>query len=206
MEFRSAAILASATLLFVFAAGCAPKGSDPPAAASPSPPAPVASPSPAKPFGFEATVRGLNLTLTDPRGVPMARLQAKAGTVGPKKSGGDAPAGDAVGTLRDGTATLYQAGKPVATLTAETITADRAKRTVTGRGNVVVRSLTQKEATSVRADTMVWEHDTDRITGRGHVLLTRAPDARLPGERFEADTRIRRFTLFGSGEPATGTF
>jgi len=186
--------------------GCA---SDRQGAGKPSPvaaaPTPSASPT-KKPFEVEATVEGLDVTLTDSAGKPVLRLQAKVGTVGPSDAGAELPQGDALGALKDGRATLYQDGKPLATLTADTITADRAKRTVTGRGGVTVRSLGQEETTTVRADTITWEYDKNTLVGRGNVLLTRNPGvARVPAERFEANTALRTLTLHGSGEPATGT-
>lgn len=202
MDERRAAVFAAAAgalASLLAAAGCGPKKSEGP---KPSPSPSVKSSPRAAPL--EATVRDLDLLLTDPKGAPVAQIKAEAGSVGP----GGAASGSAgyQGALRVGTATLYQEGKAAATLRADELKADQAKRTVTGRGNVVVRSLQSPESPAIRADEMTWRYDDDTVTGSGNVLVTRAPDLQVPASRFEADTRVRDFTLYGGGKPATGSF
>jgi len=174
-------------------------------------PSPKASPSPS-PFPLAATVQGLTLTITDTKGIRVAVIKARAGTVGPKKTGAnDAPSGDAAGALVEGVATLYQNGKPAATFAADRINADRAAQTVVGVGNVRVSSLPQEGGTAAaqttaRADTATWRYGKDKIVGSGNVVIARGQEINLPGASFEADTAIRSFTIKGSGSPATGTF
>ena len=196
---RADRLLAAICAAALFAiAGCGPKSSGGGAPkASPSP-----SPSPKAP-PLEATVTDFDLLLTDSKGAPVARMKAKAGSVGP----GVGAAGAAYqGTLLNGTATLYQEGKPAATMRADKVEADQAKRTVTGRGNVVVKSLQSAESPAIRADEMTWSFDKNKVRGRGKVLVTREPDWNIPAESFEADTQVREVTLFGKGAPATGSF
>ncbi len=178
----------------------------------PRDPRPEASPS-ASPFPIGATAQGLTLTLTDAKGVRVAVIKARAGTVGPQKApGSDTPSGgDVAGALVNGVATLYQNGKPAATLAADRINADRATKTVVAVGNVRVKSLAQTGDTSgaqttARADTATWRYGENKIVGTGNVVIARGDEINLPGKSFVADTAIRTFTLVGSGAPATGTF
>jgi lipopolysaccharide assembly outer membrane protein LptD (OstA) len=145
-----------------------------------------------------------SLTFTDPKGTVVWKLKAEAATVAPE----EVAQGQAYrGGLRNGTVTLYQQGKPAATLKAKIVRADQATRTVVGEGDVVVRSLASPDAPAIRADTMTWRYDADQITGHGNVLVTREPDMRVPGDRFTADTAVRRFRLYnGSGGSASGSF
>lgn len=187
--------------------GCAPKND----AAKPATPAAAVSreqkPAKAKPPEISASVQGLDLTLTDAKGNLVARVKAEAGAVGASEApGGGAPGGGTLGVMSKGVATVYENGKPTATLTADTMTADREKRLVTGTGNVVARSLARPDAPMIRADTMTWRHDAGEIRGKGNVLITRKPDWQFPGDSFVADTQIKSFRVESSeGDTAKGS-
>jgi lipopolysaccharide assembly outer membrane protein LptD (OstA) len=111
-----------------------------------------------------------------------------------------------VGSLSQGTAILYQEGKPAAKLTADSVRAEQETRIVTAKGNATVTSLSDPNSPAIRADTMIWRYETGTITGTGNVLVTRKPDIRVPGTSFTADTRLHSFTLNGGAGAATGTY
>ncbi len=187
--------------LLVAAGGCG-KSNTPTQTAVQATPTPTPSASPT-PLPLSATVQKLDLTLLDRDGKMVAKLAAKAGRVG--SQGGKAPEGAA--QLKEGTATLYQNGKPTATLIADTLTADRKTQVVQGKGNVLVRSLIHKGAPAIRADVVTWTYGSSKIIGTGNVVATlNSPAWKLPGDRFEADTAIERFCVFTNGKPVTGSF
>ena len=144
----------------------------------------------------------------------MAKIKAQAGAAGTHNENG-AVRPEGLGVLKTSEAVLYQNGKPAAVMNADTMTADRAAKTVVGVGNVRVRSLqkdAQNNASAIRADTMTWRHDSNKIRGKGKVRVTNGPEVELPGENFEADTFLRTFRLWNGAEPkaeaagTTGTF
>jgi hypothetical protein len=184
----------------IFASGCGEK-SAPPAPAPVEPrPAQGAPEKKRQPLPVSGVVQGLDLTITDENGVLVARVKAKTGAVG--QSGA---AGGAAGALRESFATLFEKGKPVATLEADQIDADPATRIITGTGSVVVRSLAHTGSPTVRTDTAAWRHGENTIRGEGNVLITR-DGVRIPGKSFVADTKLRRVTVQGNGGPITGRF
>jgi len=139
-----------------------------------------------------ALAQGLDLTLADNKtGVIVARIKASTGAVGMT-----GPDEGAAGALSNGTATLYDKGKPAATVTADRIFADQATRTITGKGHVVARSLIHKGAPTVRSDTMVWRYADSTIRGNGNVIMSQEPSVYLRGERFTANTEMRRVEVF----------
>jgi hypothetical protein len=203
---KAAAIsAATVTAALVLASGCRPNTSggserkDKQSAASPSP-TPSGTPTP---FPLKVTASGVDTTLFDEKGRRIAEVRAAKVAAGPGSPGKSGV--DPVGTVLQGTATLYQEGRPAASFAADTLRADRETRTVVGTGNVRLRSL-RADVPAIRADRMTWLHDKNQITGTGNVLITRAPDLKIPGERFEADTEVRRFKVYTGGAPATGTF
>lgn len=147
------------------------------------------------------TLRGGEVTLFDENGVLVAQVKARSGAVGQKSS-----QGGTAGLLYQSEATLHENGKPVATLTAEEVTADEKTHIVTGKGNVMARSLTEPGSPTVRADEMVWRPDKNEIRGSGNVLVTRENSLNLPGKAFVADTRIRRINMTAGDDPATLRF
>ena len=192
----SAAVIAAA--LLVPLVGCRPSNPELPAAKTAATPTPDVT---ATPFPLRVNVSGVNSTLFDTKGQRIADIRAAkiaAGSNNGQKN-------DPMGTVTQGTATLYQEGKPAATFSADLLRADRDSRTLTGTGNVRLRSL-QADAPAIRADTMTWQHDKNRVAGTGNVLITRAPDMRLPGKRFTADTQVRKFKLYTGGATANGSF
>jgi len=197
----SVALLAAGLL-----AGChngAPSANASPKAAASPKPTPT-------PLSLSAQIGNLNLTLLDEKGKPIAVVSARAGAVGPKTSPTSSPASGGIvglaGQLAGSKAILYKNGVRTSQLIADTIEADREKRVVTGTGNVVVQSLALPEAPAIRADRMRWEFATGIITGSGNVLVTRKPDTRIPATTFKADTQLKKITLTGGTEPATGSF
>lgn len=189
------------------AAGCGRSGGSTTAAASPPPkPASVAPTTPP----LAAQVGGLDLTLLDKEGRPVARVTAQTGALRSVASPASSPAGgrsgfSAIGQLAGSVAVLYKNGKPAARMTADSVHADQATQTVVGIGSVSVRSLALPDTPAIRADRMTWRHATGTIQGAGHVLITRAPDLRLPGTAFTADTQLRTFQLKGGDGVASGT-
>lgn len=145
-----------------------------------------------KPGDVGALAQGLDLTLADNKtGVIVARIKASTGAVGMT-----GPEEGAAGALSNGIATLYDKGKPAATVTADRIFADQATRTITGKGHVVARSLIHKGAPTVRADTMVWRYADRTIRGNGNVIMSQEPSIFLRGERFVANTELRKVEVF----------
>jgi hypothetical protein len=194
-----------AWLLAACAAGCGPRSRTDTAAADATKraaePRKAAQTPRTPPISVSATDLEITIFEKDQNSVVAARVKARSGAVSPN-GGGEA---GALGTLRDLTATLYQNGKPAATLSADRGTVNQGAGTVVGEGNVRVRSLMHAASPAVRADTMTWRQGENKIFGKGNVLVTREPDLRIPGRSFVADTAIRRFTVQGNGSPATGT-
>lgn len=188
-------------LMLLATVGCKPKsgGNNTPS------PSPSASAS-ATPFPISIRITGSDSFLFDAKGQRVAEVKADEMVANPQKgSGPDA----ADGAIRQGSATLYQNGKPAATFRADVLKADREKRTVVGTGNVIVRAL-RPDSPAVRADTMTWFHDENKITGSGHVVVTREPDMRFVGDEFEADTAAQKFRIWSGAKdsgvtPATGS-
>jgi LPS export ABC transporter protein LptC len=172
--------------------GCGKKGDQ-------AAPAPKATPSPkSSPPAVSVTTGGVNLFLFDAKGRRVARLTAATVGYNPRDD-------QNIVTVTGGKATLYEKGQPAATLTADTVTANRTARTITGVGNVVAHSLTQKGAPTIRSDRMVWQHDARVIMGDGNVTVSADPDYRLYGRSFKADTKLRRVSVKVGETPATGS-
>ena len=161
-----------------------------------------ARPSPSPVEKLAATAGNLTVAYSDKAGLPVVHIAAKS-AAGIGASGDD---GQAVGQLRDATATLYQHGKAAATLTADTLHADSATRVVTATGNAVVRSLGAGRGGSVRADTMRWEYDRDHLDGTGNIVLTYGEQVRMPGKSFVANTQLESATVTGGDAPITGKY
>ena len=182
-------------------AGCqiAPSASGIP---SPTPSAPgvaSATPTPTPP-AIAGQATGANVTLFGKKGERVATLQAAAAGFDPGNAG-------KILTVRGAKAELYDKktpGEPTAEMTADLVTADREKRTLTATGNAKFRSLDDKSAPTVRADKMVWSFDESAVKGSGNVLLTAEPNYQMPGETFQADTRLQTFRVESNGQPATG--
>ena len=68
----------------------------------------------------------------------------------------------------------------------------------------MARSLGAGQTTTLRSDTMTWRAAVDQLTGLGKVLLTQGDSARVPAERFTADTRLSRVEFIFGAAPATG--
>ncbi len=203
---RRAAAAAAATVLAMLATsgfGCARKAETPPNVAAQTPEKQPEEKKP-EPLPLAGTVRGGAITLFDEKGVVVAQVKARAGAVG-QKSGHDRSGGVA-GLLYKGKATLHEKGRLVATLTAEEVTADEKTHVVTGKGNVVARSLTEPGSPTVRADTMTWRPDRNESRGSGNVRMTRGDRLHRPGKAFVADTRIRRIRMTAGSSPATLKF
>jgi hypothetical protein len=194
----------------VYVAGCHRATT---AVAPPRPAKPAASVTP--PLPVAAEIGGLDVTMLDELGRPVAKVTAHAGVVRPtpRPSGSDngstnavGDLGGSLGQLLGSDAVLYQKGKPQARMTADSVQADESTHAVNGVGNVVVRSLALPDAPTIRADRMTWRYGTGTITGSGHVLVTREPDLRIPATSFTADTRLQKFVLNGNAGPGSGTF
>ena len=135
-----------------------------------------------------------SFTLFDAQGRIVAQVKTRRAGVGPKGLQSTAGTGAA---LEQGTATLFRAGKPVAVIRADQVSADQKSQVVIAKGDVVARSLKEPGAPALRADVMTWQPKKDQIQGKGNVLITRTPDLRIPGASFVADTAIRKFTVRG---------
>ena len=155
------------------------------------------------------TLLGGEVTLFDAQGVTVAQVKVPRGALGRKSSEGGTTSvlNQSGGTHKSKPmATLYEKGKPMATIMADEVTADEKTHIVTGKGNVVARSLTEQGSPTVRADTMTWRPDTNEIRGSGNVLITRDNSLHLPGKAFVADTRIRRIRMTAGSRPGTLKF
>jgi lipopolysaccharide assembly outer membrane protein LptD (OstA) len=114
-----------------------------------------------------------------------------------------------VGEMRNAQATLYQDGKPSATLTADRVLPDTRKRTITARGNARVQSLNAADGipSSLRADSLVWDYDRNNITGRGDVVYTKQDVITIPATYFNGDTSLLKYELQNeSDSPVIGKF
>lgn len=146
---------------------------------------------------LQAVLRGVETTLTDPKtGATIAVLQAKTTTIG------DA-AGAQVGTLRDGTATLYKNNKPTTTVRADALLADNRSEVLDARGNVFAQSSesgTKERALragnrTLRADAMRYDAKQKVLTGSGNVVLTQDGDTTIYGDSFVADLELKKVSL-----------
>lgn len=190
---RSALLPALLALALVPGAGCrrTPRAS-PSASPSPSPaPSPSAPPLAAEVSRFEAV-------LPDGHGGRRALLRGTSAAI----DGGGAEASK--GVVRGTSAILYRDGKPALELVAPVVEGDAARGTVVARGGVAVRTIGGLQTTRLRSDTMTWHADSDLLEGRGDVLMTHGDAARVPGDTFRADTRLRRVLLTFGDAPATG--
>ena len=145
----------------------------PPWSPRPQPPKPTATP-----LRIAAQVVGFDSTLFGKNGEKMAALKGESAAFDPKNL-------SSALIVNKAQATLYDREKrdiPVSELTAETVTADRARRTLTATGNVTIRSLTEKGTPTIRADRMVWSFDNRTVKGDGNVLLTAEPNLKMPGK------------------------
>ena len=141
------------------------------------------------------------MTLFDADGRIVAEVKSAQVAVGQTRQDGPQAA-----ALVGGTATLYEDGKPAVALKADQVRAYDETQTVTARGNVVARSLTQVGAPAMRADRMTWSPRENKLRGDGNVLITREPDLRIPGRSFVAELTLQRFRIKGNGQPATASF
>ena len=170
-----------------------------PAMTAPTPAAsamPLATPTP----GIAAQATGAKAILFGKNGERVAALTAAS-------AGFDPTNASKTLVVKKGKATLYdreKADAPAAEMTADFLTADREKRLLTATGNARIRSLTQKEAPTIRADKMIWSFDARTVNGSGNVLLTAEPNLKMPGNSFQADTRLQTFRVESDGQPATG--
>lgn len=160
-------------------------------------PSPVASPTPTPVPQFQGTAKGIHLELFDDKGQKYAEIS------------GDAAGLDPLGknqrvSLSNGKATLYKEGKPASTVNANRLTADDQTKTLKALGGVVVRSLEQEGAPTARADEVTWEHEKDRIQGKGNVHVTADTGWDIPAASFTGDTRLQKLDIQGNGIPATG--
>ncbi|MBC8142325.1 MAG: LPS export ABC transporter periplasmic protein LptC, partial [Armatimonadetes bacterium] len=173
--------------------GCAPAKDAPrPVSASVASPPRLGAVADAPTFGW-----------SDKDGNRVAQIRAESGAAT------GATGADTLGELTKGTATLFQNNKAVATVTADKMKADQAKRTLTATGNVITRSLRTDAVAldTLRADTVLWNYDTDRITGRGNVTLSKANVWSIPATSFSGNTDLQNFLLTNDGEKqAVGNF
>lgn len=204
MKINRAGRWGVAVFTAALAAGCTPSPT-PPVAPTPAVSA-SATPKPtATPPQIAAQVFGANVTLFGKNGDKAATLKGESAAFDPKSL-------SSALIVNKAKATLYNKGKtneddrnaPAAELSADVVTADRPKRTLTATGNVTIRSLTEKGTPTIRADRMVWSFGNRTIVGDGNVLLTAEPNLKMPGKSFAADTRLRTFQLESDGRPATG--
>lgn len=181
-------------LVLLFATGCGEKEN--------APIVPVASPTPTPAPRFGVVVEGQRFTWSDKKGNRVAEISAESGAAT------GANAADAVGEMKNAKAILYQNGKAVATLTANKLQPNTKTRTVTGIGNVLLRSMNAPDGivSTLRADRMVWEYDRDKIHGTGNVLVTHGDMVQMPGIAIDADTALQTVRMTGGDAPITGTF
>jgi hypothetical protein len=138
----------------------------------------------------------------DKTGRVWVALKVERAVVGQTGTGNEAArAAGLSGTV----ALLHEKGQPVAEMRAPRVFADDKTRAVVASGGVIVRALAQTGVPTVRADTVTWRPDADTITGRGNVVIERAPDLRMPVESFAANTRLRQIKIGPSTAPATGS-
>jgi len=75
------------------------------------------------------------------------------------------------GTMTGISARLYRQGAPSATMTAPKAVGDSGSGRLTASNGVVMKSL-NPVGTTLKADTVVWESKSDKITATGHVVYT----------------------------------
>lgn len=147
------------------------------------------------------TVIDLNLQVFDEKNQLVLTLKAKAAG-GNQSSSGSGDSNTVV--VQNGDATLYQKGVATATMTADTLTANREAGTVVATGHVTTHSLTEKSSPTVRADRMDWEHDKNLLTGSGNVVMTAEPAYTLYAKSFKADTKLSEYHVTLGDTPSTG--
>ncbi len=160
----------------------------------------VASPPPTPAPRLGAVVRKVGFAWSDKNNRLVADVTGESGAA----TGGNGL--NTLGEIRNGKATLYQRGKPSATLTADTLLADSDRQRVTANGNVLVRSQSDAGGGvgTLQADHVVWEYEQGQIVGTGHVVLTREDSIRVHAVRLVADTALQTVDLIGEEEPTLG--
>ena len=134
-------------------------------------------------------VRGIESSLSDAKGITVWTIKAESAVLGNEK-------GAVVGSLNNGTATMYENGEPTATMKADTLTADKEKRTVVGRGHVFAKSLLpQDKGRILQADTIRWDIQKHLLRGEGNVILTQEPDTVVHADSFSANLKLRNIEL-----------
>ena len=151
------------------------------------------------PTAISAVVSGLQLNLFSDKRQQVLSLKAE-GAVGSPGSG------DNTIVVQTGTATLFEKGKPTATLRADKMVANREARTVVATGNVRAQSLTEEGRPAIRANTMTWQHDNNLLTGAGNVVITSGTDMTVYAKSFKANTRISTCDMELADTAATGTY
>lgn len=188
-------LAASGLVLLCLAAGC--RSTKTPVAAGSPLPSPRASATPSPAPQFQGTAKGIMVTLFGNHGQKIAEVS------------GDSAGLDPLGanqklSVNSGKATLFRNGKPASVITANRLTADDKSRLLKAFGGVVVRSLEHSGTPTARADEVTWEHDKDRIHGKGNVKVTADTGWEIPAASFTGDTRLQKLDVQGDGTPATG--
>ena len=177
LRARSSAAVA-ALLLTIVCGGCSGRRERPAAAPRVKPPVALAPRQALEARGREVRIRWRN-----PAGLPIVDVEAK-GLKG-EEAGQRA-------VLTNATARLYREGKPAAVVTAPKIEADGEKRILVASQGVLVKSSDGES--SARADSVRWEADRQRISGKGNVVV-RWRGLELIGDEFTADTSLGRVKI-----------
>lgn len=182
-------------LIPLIAIGCGKK-ENAPAAIVASPP-----PTPAPKVGVVAEKQ--RFAFSDKDGKRVAEISADSGAA----TGTNVD--NIVGEMKNAQATLYQKGKPVATLTADKVIPDTQKRTITASGNAKVQSVDAADGipSVLKANTLVWAYDQNNITGRGNVEYTKRGVITIPATFFTGDASFRQYKLLNeTSSPVVGKF
>lgn len=149
--------------------------------------------------------QGMTMTLPDPKFPGTGKLLYYLHAAG--ADGHTDPDGSFHGSITKIWARLYQKGVPSAVLTAPLAQGGGAAKAIviTGKGGVVVKSLTQP-GTILTADTVVWHVSSGQIVAMGHVVYHNGKSGMTTtGPLMNADTKLRA-VAYPTGFHATMPF
>jgi lipopolysaccharide assembly outer membrane protein LptD (OstA) len=102
------------------------------------------------------------------------------------------------GQMHSGIVTLYHNGIPEAVLTAPLVTGDTASKEVKATGGVLVKTLTGRDRSTMRCNSVIWHSDTDIMLGQGNVIISGNGFVQT-GSSFQADTKMQSIVMPAPG-------
>ena len=103
------------------------------------------------------------------------------------------------GALNSVNATLFQHGKPAASMFAPKAVYNSTDKQIAAGGGVFIKSLTEK-GTTLRADKVIWSASTNKIVATGHVVFHDGKSGMVTtGPSLVADTVLKTLRVSQPG-------